>query len=148
MFLYHGTWENNKEDILESGIIKNEHYSIDDTELLNEVFEEYLGYNPRNLCVYLSNDEDTMDGYDFGFRINSNKLNTNLLYVGSNKIVQEIYMEIMSQSPNKKKIRKLTKSYEDTLISFSDFLDSNGTINSDLEFLYFESIEVSEENLF
>jgi len=45
MILYHGTWKENKDSILESGIIgcNSYEYSYEDTEILDNIFEKYLG---------------------------------------------------------------------------------------------------------
>ncbi|NMB10335.1 MAG: hypothetical protein GX982_06555, partial [Tissierellia bacterium] len=95
-----------------------------------------------------SNDKDTIEAYDFAFKIDTNFLNTNLLYVGSNKIAQDIYLETTKYIPDENKIKKLVYNYEDTFISFDEYLKTNGEINSDLEFLYFGSIKVSENDLY
>lgn len=150
MFLYHGTWDDNKDDILKLGYIDNmcAGRSYDDTAFLDTVFEKHLGYNPRGLCIYLSNDNETADAYDFAFRVDANSLNTNLLYVGSNEIAQNIYLETTRVDIDDEKIKVLAKSYEKSFMPFDKYLETNGKVDFHLEFLYFGEIIVSEEHLF
>jgi len=149
VILYHGTWEDNMEKILEIGYIDNEghRYSYEDTELIDSILEEHIGYNPRNSCIYLSNDVDTVEAYDYAFKVDTSLLNLNLLFVGSNKIIQDIYCELPRSNPDENKVKKLVQEYADSIIPFSDFLKINGKIDSDLEFMYFDKIYVSESDL-
>lgn len=150
MILYHGTWEDSKDRILETGYIdcNASGYSYEDTEIIDNLFEEHLGYNPRNMCIYLSNDCDTVEAYDYAFKVDAEELNTKLLYVGDNSIVQNMYVEINKANVNKDRVKSLIKAYEDSLVEFEIYEKENNKIDYRLEFLYFGHIEVTEGNLY
>lgn len=149
MFLFHGTWENILEKILREKKISN-YYSCDTTEEINQVFLDIYDSNPREYCIYLSKDSESADAYDYAFKIDTNKLNKNLLYVGNYNIIDKIYSHIMSsEKQDREYLSQLVNEYVDTMMSFEEYEKGKDNLSKDYfeEFLYFEEIKVSKSDL-
>lgn len=145
MYLWHGTYEDTKDDILKTGVLKNT-MSTGTTNEIDDIFVKYLGFNPRENCIYFSGDTESADGYDYAFRVHTRAINTDLLYVGDFSLTDEMFGTI-----EKNELKVICEKYANTLTTFSDyFKNSHGFMNRnvwELEFLYFGEIEVDEDDL-
>lgn len=145
MFLWHGTYEEYKDDIIKDGLIKRS--KIDSTTMeYDELFIKYLGFTPRENCVYFSGDTESANGYDFAFKVNINDLDLDRLYVGDFRLLDDVMC-----TSDEKEQEILIKKYKDTLVSFDEYMNNaHGYLERsiwELEFLYFNDVYVSEEDL-
>ena len=147
MNLYHGTYDDVFEEIVERGAIRNDVPS-DTTKEFDDILKEYLGFNPRSNCIYLSGDvECVFVGYDIGFMVHSDNLNTNLLFVADIRLVEDIVGAHYSGKYSKEEIAVMCREFKDGIISFSDYISGNSIYSGrniwELEFLYFDTIDLS-----
>lgn len=146
MFLWHGTYSDCKKEILKDKRLKCSTVSYGDTKEINEFFENHIGFNPRKNCIYFSGDTECADGYEIAFKVNTDDLDLNKLFVGDFSLLNDIYMDI-----DNKEVIKSYQKYCDTLISYEDYLNNvHNYLDRDiweLEFLYFDDIQVTEKNL-
>lgn len=146
MFLYHGTDELGKDLILKSQIIDNTKIS-EVTEFYNNILSTYLGTNIREKCIYLIGDKECADlSYDFTFKVGTDILNENYLFVADFKLLEEILC-----CEKKEDAKYLAKKYKDSMVSFKDFKNKKFKFSTkflwDMEFLYFKPIPITENNL-
>lgn len=146
MFLYHGTDELGKDLILKSQIIDNTKIS-EVTEFYNNILSTYLGTNIREKCIYLTGDKECADlSYDFTFKVGTDILDENYLFVADFKLLEEILC-----CEKKEDAQYLAKKYKDSMVSFKDFKNKKFKFSTkflwDMEFLYFKPIHITENNL-
>ena len=146
MFLWHGTYSDCKDEILKDNMIKCFTSTNDTTQEVNELFEANIGYNPRENCIYCSGDTESANGFDYAFKIDTNNLNTNKLFVGDYRLIDDVLCSFDNDE-----IIKLLQQYTDTLITFDEYLhNKHSYLDRDvweLEFLYFDNIKVSYKDL-
>lgn len=89
---------------------------------------------------------DATNGYDYALNIDSNDLNTNLLYAADNSTVQDIYNIIMSYDIDEKEdeLRELSLKYEESFISYDEYIEDRSLYERTYypEFLYFGDIPI------
>lgn len=143
--LFHGTSENNLENILENKTLNNINYLNDATEEINDILEKYLGENLRDGCIFLTDDYSYADNYENVISININDLNTNYLYVGDINSINSIYDEYCNNC-NEQLIKKNSKRYYKSFIPFNEYILKIEEYNKSYkpEFLYFESISLNK----
>lgn len=145
MFLWHGTYEEYKDDIINDGLLRCNKVETT-TKEYDDFFIEHLGFTPRENCVYFSGDTTSADGYDFAFKVSTNDLDLELLYVGDYRILDDIMC-----SSDKEEVAMLVKKYTDTLITFDEYMNNEHNFLErniwELEFLYFGDVNVTEGNL-
>lgn len=145
MELYHGTWNEDLERIFDDGYLDCSLISSS-TEDINNILIRFIGYNLRGKCVYLTNSLDATNGYDYALNIDSNDLNTNLLYVADNSTIQDIYNIIMSYDIDEKEdeLRELSLKYEESFISYDEYIEDRSLYERTYypEFLYFGDIPI------
>lgn len=142
MILYHGTWEDCLGKILNTKMISNSCYPNEDTAYINNAITNCLGYNLRNHSLYLSSDIKTANTYDYTFKIDTQQLNKNMLYIGNNKIIQNIFLELLKGNINE--AEKLIIQYEKSFMQYNKMPKLN---LEDLEFLYFDKIFITQNDL-
>lgn len=112
----------------------------------DELFIKYLGFTPRKNCVYFSGDTESANGYDFAFKVDINDLDLDKLYVGDFRILDDVMCAL-----DEKEQEILIKKYKDTLVSFDEYINNaHGYLERnvwELEFLYFDDVYVSKEDL-
>ena len=149
MILFHGTYDMFLEEIFKDGFLDNSKIG-DDTKELNNILIEFLNEDIRGNAIYLSNTLEGVNGYDYSLNINTNNLNTNLLFVGDNNIIQKIYNLIYSFPLDniKKELKILSKEYQKSFISFNNYISNQIEYESTHypEFLYFGKIKVIMDN--
>lgn len=135
MILYHGTYEENIEQIKKDGYIDNTK-SLEDTLEIDRIIEGYTGKKITNNAVYLTNDIIcTQMAYDYEFIVNTEQLNTDLLYVAEHTYRDEIFAYGNDCSEGVNAINNYIKSF----IPFKDYINNNLKYESP-EFLYFDKI--------
>lgn len=150
MKLYHGTWESNFKKILESSKLLCNYYSSETTELLNEIIEEYLGEDLCSGCVYLSGDVEATEAYDYVVIVDTDDLNTRLLYVADNRLKDQILYEYhrnTSEDEKKARLKHLVKEYAKSFITFKDYMEIKESYDKEHypEFLYFGDIPIKSD---
>lgn len=140
---YHGTYEGNYEKINKEGYIDNFAKQEETTTELNELINSYTNSDIRDGCVYLTDDNECTYGYDYAIDVNESLLNTNLLYVADNGLLDEIYA---ADIEGKKKLRNhLLRKYARSIIPYEKFLkveDTYRKYHSNIEFLYYGRIYI------
>lgn len=146
MFLWHGTYFDSKDNILKDKMLKCGNKVGETTKELNDLFEARIGFNPRKNCIYFSGDTESTNAFDYAFKIDTNNLNTDKLFVGDYYLLDEVFL-----SEDDTEITKLLQQYNDTLVKFEDYLkNTHNYLNRDiweLEFLYFDDVKVTINNL-
>lgn len=145
MYLWHGTYDDFKDEIIEDGMLKCNKIN-ETTNEIDDMFIKALGFNPRENCIYFSGDTESAMGYDLAFRIETDDLDTEKLYVGDYRVLDDVLC-----SENCDEQNKLLKQYNETLVSFDEYMNNaNGYLERDiweLEFLYFDDVYVTELDL-
>lgn len=145
MFLWHGTYEEYKDEIIKDGLIRCNR-TDSTTEEYDDFFIKVLGYTPRKNYVYFSGHTDCANAYDFAFKVNTRDLDTSKLFIGDYRILDDLMGTL---DENERAV--LVNKYKDTLISFDKYINNaHGYLERDvweLEFLYFGDVNVTEKNL-
>lgn len=154
MKLYHGTFEDSYVSIVKSGVIRCDATTCDTTDLLNEIIEKYLGEDLCKGCIFLSDNIEATDAYDYAFDVDTDNLNLSLLWVGDNRLKDDmliVYHSTMGSNRKNKRLKELVDAYYESFISFEDYLKNKEEYDSKhyAEFLYFGDInvEITEEDL-
>lgn len=146
MFLWHGTYFDCKDNILKDKMLKCCNKIGETTKELNDLFETHIRVNPRKNCIYFSGDSESADGFDYAFKVDTCNLNTDKLFVGDYRLLDDVLC-----SMDNDEIIKLLQQYKDTLIRFDEYLNNtHNYLNRDiweLEFLYFDNVKVTSKNL-
>lgn len=146
MNLYHGTYEDIFDEIVGSGAIRND-ISSETTKEFDAILEEYLEFNPRSNCVYLTGDiECVFVGYDIGFKVHSSNLNTNLLFVADIRLVEDIIGAHYSGESSRAEIAAMCRDFNNSVIPFDKYITGKSIYAGrnlwELEFLYFDKIDL------
>lgn len=139
MNLYHGTYEENLLEIINTGYLDNTK-CLGDTLEVDRILENYLGKKLTNDAVYLTDDIIcTQMAYDFEFKINTNELDTKYLYVAEYCFRDEI----MAYSDDCEEGIEAIKNYIESFVSFGEYIN-NKLKYENPEFLYFNKIDISK----
>ena len=139
MWLYHGTYSQYYKTIKKQGLILPDANKDTVTQELDTLINNRAGRKLRGGCVYLSNDKDTMMGFDEYFRISTSWIDTRLLYVANNRELDEILCR-RSEEDMAKHIDGYIKSY----ISYENYLNVQEKYDRvySPEFLYYAPIVI------
>lgn len=141
MLLYHGTWEYTYEKILEEGEIKCfGTVASDTTKIINEILNEYgTEINLREGAIFLTDDIEGVEAYDYAFVLDINKLNIDLLYVADFHYSTKLYDYVMRGIEDKNEVKQIVKKYEDSYMDFNEYLQRKEDFIFP-EFLYYGDI--------
>ncbi len=141
MLLYHGTWEYTYEKILEEGEIKCfGTVASDTTKIINEILNEYgTEINLREGVIFLTDDIEGVEAYDYAFVLDINKLNIDLLYVADFHYSTKLYDYVMRGIEDKNEVKQIVKKYEDSYMDFNEYLQRKEDFIFP-EFLYYGDI--------
>ena len=141
-YLYHGTYDDSYEKILEDKTIRCDYEVLESTDIINQ----YLG-GGRDCCNFLSSDPRSTESYAYAFKIPIDKLNKNSLYVADNKLADEIYIEYHNGRSIEELEMAITE-YNESFISFDEYMKNKTEYDKNhfAEFLYFDDIAVKEED--
>ena len=139
MWLYHGTYSQYYKTIKKQGLILPDANKDTVTQELDTLINNRAERKLRGGCVYLSNDKDTMMGFDEYFRISTSWIDTSLLYVANNRELDEILCR-RSKEDMAKHIDGYIKSY----ISYENYLNVQEKYDRvySPEFLYYAPIAI------
>ena len=129
MKLYHYGF---KKEILLEGL--DAYYKHPDTKIINNlIFEEFQDFFGRDYCVFLNFDK--RDEGNIQVSVESNSLNSELLYVADQDLANLIYKKWY----NGQDCEKYIKEYVSSIIPFKDY---NNNYNN-AEIMYLDSISVN-----
>lgn len=139
MMLYHGTYEENVENIIKDGYIDNKK-SLEDTLIIDKIISEYMGKLITNNAVYLTDDiMCTQLAYDFEFKVDVSQLDTKLLYVADNSLRDEI----LAYGNDCKEGIKAIEDYVKSFVLFDEYIANQNKYNNP-EYLYFDKIYINK----
>ena len=147
-YLWHGTYDDNVEEIIKAGYIDNIDRS-ETTRIINAVIYKATKRNVRANCVYLSTESECAEAYDWAFKINVGRLLASSLFVGNFHLIDRIYLLLNTLGADQREIVLLAIDYTNSLITFKEYSKFKNTKyrNWFPEVLYFDKITVSRRNL-
>lgn len=141
--LWHGTWEDNMKNIIKVGYIRNK--GVGTSEGTVDIGKVLPG---RSGCIYLSAESESEDAFDYAFKINTSRLDKNLLHVADNRIADAVYEELMGEG-DKERLKRLAEEYKRSFMKYSEYMKVRQEYDKRhfAEFLYYGSIKVNKKDL-
>lgn len=149
MNLYHGTWEDNYENILLDGNLKCSYLSDSTTQELNRLLSKYIGKDIRRNCIYLSIDKECTHAYDRALKVPVSSLDSRLIKICDNRLLDQLLMAYFDGA-EEKVLERIAKGYYESMISFEEYMKVREGYDKEhfAECLYFGDIKVNENNVY